>query len=228
MGRPFRPFGVDHCVALLVIAALAALGSVAAASRLPHVARSVRATTAALTSTALVALMVLDARDGVPWTSYAPLQLCDLAVPIAALALTTRNALAFELTLTWSAAATLPALLTPELVEGFPHGRFLLYFAQHGGLIVATAVLLGMGLRPRAGTPRRALAWLNVTALAVGGVDARTGANFMYLRRTPSTSSPLDWFGPWPRYLIACEVIAFAIFTIACRPWRAAADRDVA
>lgn len=213
---------------LVVIGALAALAAAASSSRVACVVRSVRVSTAVLTSTSLVALMVVDVRAGVPWTSYAPLQLCDLAVPIAALALTTREALAFELTLTWSTAATLPALLTPELAEGFPHPRFVLYFAQHGGLIVATAVLLGMGLRPRPGTPCRALAWLNLTALGVGVVDAQTGANFMYLRHKPTTASPLDWFGAWPRYLVACEVIAFAVFTLACAPWQAGVHSDAA
>ncbi len=220
MGERFRLFGPGHCVALGAIAVLSVVCSWAA-SRGARLERFVRMTTAFALPAALLALMAVDASNGVPWTSYAPLQLCDLAVPVAVAALVTRDQLAFELTFAWSAAGTFPALLTPELVEGPRHWGFVLYFAQHGGLVVASAVLLGMGLRPRPKTPWRALAWLNVTALGVGFVDVVYGANFMYLRTKPSAWSPLDWFGSWPWYLLACEFVALGVFSAACAAFRA-------
>jgi hypothetical integral membrane protein (TIGR02206 family) len=175
---------------------------------------------AALIVGATVLLMILDARDGVSWKSYAPLQLCDAAVGLAAWALVTRAERAFELTWFWGGAGTLPALLTPDVAEGFPHWRFLLYFVQHGGIVAAAVVLAAGGMRPRPGAVWRAFAWLNGYALLVGLVDWASGANFMYLRAKPGARTPLDWLGPWPWYLVACEVVALAFFALLALPFR--------
>lgn len=211
MAERFRPFGAAHLVTLAVVAALALVGGWAARRR-ANVASSARGLVAVVLPVALVALMAVDARDGVSWRSYAPLQLCDVAVPLAVVALLARAGLAVDLTLTWTVAGTVPALLTPDLAESFPHPRFLLYFAQHGGLVVAAALLVASGARPRPGTPLRALAWLNALALVVGLVDVVTGANFMYLRQKPGAATPLDHLGPWPLYLLACEPVALVVF----------------
>jgi hypothetical integral membrane protein (TIGR02206 family) len=219
MSARLQPFGIAHLATLGAIA-LASAGAALTMVTSPGRGRAVRRTLAALLPVSLLLLMFLDAADGVSFRSYAPLQLCDLAVPLASYALLTGNALAFELTYTWSVAGTLPALLTPDVAEGFPHFRFLLYFAQHGGLVVAAAALLASGLRPRPGTPLRSLAWLNGVALGVGLVDAASGANFMYLRAKPGAQTPLDWFGPWPFYIVTCELFALALFAAACAPLR--------
>jgi hypothetical integral membrane protein (TIGR02206 family) len=211
MAASLEPFGPDHLAALGSTAA-AAFAAAAAVRRHPPCASTVKRLVAASLVVSLVALMVLDAGSGVSWRSFAPLQLCDVLVPLAVWALMRKEPLPFELTLMWSAAGTVPALLTPDVAEGFPHFRFLLYFAQHGGLVVATATLLADGMRPRTGTPLRALGWLNVLALAVGLVDALTGANFMYLRAKPGAATPLDDLGPWPLYILVCEPIALVAF----------------
>lgn len=214
----FRPFSLEHVLALGSIVVLT-MACAAAVRLAPRSGAWLRTGVAVLLPLALFSLLGLDANVGVSWRSYAPLQLCDLAVAIAVFALLTGDALAFELTYTFSVAGTLPALLTPDVAEGFPHWRFVLYMAQHGGLVVASGTLLAAGLRPRRGTPLRALFWLNAVALAVGLVDALTGANFMYLREKPGAATPLDAFGPWPFYLVTCELLALLVFVVACAPF---------
>jgi hypothetical integral membrane protein (TIGR02206 family) len=190
----------------------------------PNAERTARLLAASVpTATAL--LLVLDARAGVSWRSYLPLQLCDLAVPIATWALLSRSALAFELTLTWCGVGTLAALITPDVAEGFPHWRFVLYYLQHGGLVAATVGLVASGRSPRPWAALRALVLLDAVALVVGAFDAATGANFMYLRAKPGAATPLDHFGPWPWYLVACELVALVAFSAVCLVARRIARR---
>lgn len=219
MPSPLVRFGLDHGVALASIALVSAAVA-AAVRRWSNRSACVRTVLAASLAFSLVALAFVDFSAGVSWRSFAPLQLCDVLVPIACWALVRRSATAFELTLTWSVAGTVPALLTPDVAEGFPHARFVLYFLQHGGLVVAAAALVSDGMRPREGAALRAFGWLNALALVVGFVDWLTGANFMYLRAKPGAATPLDFLGPWPVYIVACEPLALLMFSAACAPFR--------
>src|SRR5256884_2033887 len=75
-----------------------------------------------------------------------PLQLCDVAIFIAAAALWTRRQLVVEVTYFWGLAGTIQALLTPDLPQHFPSYPYFQYYIPHGGLI-APALILVIGLR---------------------------------------------------------------------------------
>ena len=168
-----------------------------------------------------VTFVVLDAIAGVPWTSIAPLHLCDIAEVIGTAALMSRDELAFELLYFWGLVGALPAMLTPDLAYDFPHFRFLFYFAQHGALVVAALVLaVGCGRRPRRSGPLRAWLWLNVYAVVVGTINYVTGANFLYLCHKPGAATPLDLFGSWPVYIIGADVLALILFGLLAVPFR--------
>src|SRR5579864_7994728 len=49
-----------------------------------------------------------------------PLQLCDVAIFVAAVALWTRRRIFVEITYFWALAGTIQALLTPDLPQHFP------------------------------------------------------------------------------------------------------------
>jgi hypothetical integral membrane protein (TIGR02206 family) len=150
---------------------------------------------------------------------FVPLHLCDASIFVAMYALLTRRPLATEVLYYWTGAGTTLAMVTPDLAWAFPHWRFIVYFALHGGVVAAAAVLVfGCGIRP--GPPWRAFAALNAYALAVGAVNAVFGTNFLYLCRKPSGTSPLDWFGPWPAYLVVAEVVALGLFGLLYLPFR--------
>ena len=215
----FRPFASSHLIALAVVA----LGSWLL-SRWTAADPTRRRTAGSLVAAALllagVGFIIADRAVGKPWQSVAPLQLCDVVVVLAAGALLTRKQLLFELTYFWGMSGTLAALLTPDLAEDFPHFRFCFYFAQHG-LIVVAAVLLaaGYGMRPRRFAPLTALLLLNLYALLLGVVNVAWQTNFMYLRHKPGAATPLDLFGPWPWYLLACEVVALLMFGLLMVPF---------
>ena len=142
---------------------------------------------------------------------------------IGAYALLTRRQLAFELLYFWGCAGTAAALLTPDLGHDFPHYRFLFYFAQHGTIVVAAVLLAaGCGMRTRSRAPLHAWLFLNGYAALVAVLNALADTNFLYLREPPGSASPLDWFGPWPSYIIVVELVALALFYLLSLPVRKA------
>jgi hypothetical integral membrane protein (TIGR02206 family) len=179
-----------------------------------------------------VSWWVFVAAGGVPGSELAyslPLQLCDVAVFVAAAALWTRRQLLVEVTYFWGLAGTVQALLTPDLPEHFPSYPYFQYYLAHGGVVCA-ALLLVVGMR-RPPRPWAAVWVMAVTiayAALVGALDAVTGANYMYLREKPSAPTLLDLLGPWPLYILAgtgLAVILFAILDVPFRLRRAAATR---
>ena len=129
-------------------------------------------------------------------------------------------ALAFELTYFWALTATVQALLTPDLRQGFPDYRWWWFFVAHAGVVVA-AVFLAWGRRrtPRPGAVPRVFAWsLGVTALAAAGTLAFDG-NYMFLREPPEGGSLLDLMGPWPWYIASAAALALALFWLLDRPF---------
>src|SRR5207247_899820 len=83
---------------------------------------------------------------GQPGSTFAyslPLQLCDVAIFIAAAALWTRNRLLVEVTYFWGLAGTSQAMLTPDLPQHFPSYPYFQYYIAHGGVIAAALILAG-------------------------------------------------------------------------------------
>lgn len=149
-----------------------------------------------------------------------PLQLCDLAWLVAVWALWTRRPWACALAYYWGLTLTTQAMLTPALLQVFPHPRFIGFWAMHL-LVVWAAVFLTAGLGVR-------LTWrlygLTVAVTAVWVVVVMTfnagfDTNYGYLNGKPGTGSALDLLGPWPWYVvteIAVVAVAWALITL---PW---------
>jgi len=216
----FVLFGTEHLIALAGIA-VATVGCVWFARRHPRSSRPLRFGLAALLLGLTALSLVWLRREGMAWSSLAPLNLCDAAIFVAIWALLTSRPLACELIYFWGAAGTLLAVITPDVSVGFPAPEFLMYFGLHGAVIV-TAFLVPFGLRevPRPGAVWRVFLWTNVYAFFVAVIDFTTGANFMYLRAKPAGPTPLDWLGPWPVYLLVGEAVALALFVLLSLPFR--------
>ncbi len=150
-----------------------------------------------------------------------PFHLCDAAVVVTVVALATRRPAWIETAWFWTAAGTLQGLITPDVVDAFPHYLWWQFFVTHSGLVVAGVFLvLGLGHRPQSGAVKRMMVRTNLFAVLAGLVDWATGGNYMFLREPPPTGSLLDWLGPWPWYIAAAEVVALVLFTLLDLPFR--------
>jgi hypothetical integral membrane protein (TIGR02206 family) len=220
----FVLFGADHLVALGAVASTAVV-LVAVARRTSGAAARV------LRYGLATALLIATAATLGHWwrrgllspLDLLPLHLCDFLILVAAFALITMQRAAAELLFFWAGSGTLLALLGPDLQSGFPSWAFVSFFLLHGLVVVAAAVVtFGFERRPRAGAPGRVFALTNAYALVVAVVNAAFGTNYLFLRAKPQARTLLDWFGPWPVYLLVAEGVALVLFLLLDAPFRAA------
>jgi hypothetical integral membrane protein (TIGR02206 family) len=162
-----------------------------------------------------------------------PLHLCDLAWIAATWALWTHRQFPVALTFFWGLTLTIQGIITPALNEDLPHPRYFAFWALHL-LIVWAAVYLviGLGLVPRWRDYATAVATTLGWAVATYAFNVVVDTNYGYLLRKPG-SSILDFFGPWPWYVveeIAVVVTGWAVMTWIAqeaikRPWRGSRRR---
>jgi hypothetical integral membrane protein (TIGR02206 family) len=219
---PFQPLGAQHLGALLAIGVAAALAGLAAARAGAGPRRALRLFLAAnVAAYAGLAYSHRLGRGGFHPAFDLPLHLCDLMEILAMLCLVCPRQGLFEIVYYLGLAGSTQALLTPELLEGFPSWPFLEFFWGHGTLFAALAVLIwGEGLRPRPGSLWRAMLALNLWAAGVGLLNALFGWNYGYLSGKPQTPSLLDSMGPWPWYLLTGEGVALGMFWLLYLPWQ--------
>jgi len=165
--------------------------------------------------------LAINGAQGADLASALPLQLCDAAIFISALALVLRKQLLVEVAYFWGLAGTIQAVITPDLPQHFPSFPFFQYYVAHGGVVAAALFLVvGLGQWPRRDAVLRVAAITIVYALLVGGIDAAAGTNYMYLRTKPTSATLLDLLGPWPWYIAWASLVGVALLLILDAPFR--------
>jgi hypothetical integral membrane protein (TIGR02206 family) len=150
-----------------------------------------------------------------------PLQLCDASLWATALACLTLAPWLVEFAYFTGVAGAGMALLTPDLWRPWPQYPAIYFFLAHGGIVVAIAVLVMGRIAPLGrGAVWRAYGMLIAFAVVVGGVNAITKANYMYLCRKPASASLLNVLGPWPLYLLSGALASLALFWLLWLPVR--------
>ena len=150
-----------------------------------------------------------------------PLELCDATLLLVAIVLLTLHPLLFDVAYYTALGGTTMALLTPDLWEQFPSAATVQFFVAHGLVVASVLYLAWSGLvRPRPWSMARAMAAINIYAVAVGAFDWKFRTNYMYLAAKPQNASLLDLLGPWPWYIAAGEGVALVLFTLLWLPWR--------
>ena len=154
------------------------------------------------------------------WRDDLPIQLCyfvSLMLPLVAWRPKLR---AHEILYYWILSGTLQANLTPRLDESFPHYDFVYYWVTHSGLLVYVIyVTVTQRLYPTKRGILRALLWINVFAAAAMVINLALGTNYLYLMAKPESASLLDFFGPWPWYILVAEGAALMLFALSYLPF---------
>ena len=221
--RKFALFGGLHLFILFTTLALPyALSRFTYRQDRPRLARWLAASIALVLVLNRVMALVWGYHEGriTRWPDALPMHLCDWASCAVIIALIWRGQLAYELAYLWGLSGTFQAVLTPDLTEAFPNPFFIGFFVDHCGIIVSVLFLTwGLAMRPRPGAVWRAWAWSQVYLVCAALVDWPLRVNYGYLRAKPSHGSLLDYFGPWPWYILTLELMALVFFTVFYAPF---------
>ena len=149
-----------------------------------------------------------------------PLQLCDLAIFAVAYSLFRHKQWVWELAYFWGLGGTLQAVLTPDLRVAFPEYIYFKFFLTHG-CILAGVIFLSAGLKRPITFHSVVRVWVttNLYTAFVALFNWLFNTNYLYLCRKPSQPSILDYFGPWPWYILGLEVLLIASLFIYYLPY---------
>jgi len=137
------------------------------------------------------------------WSISLPLHLCDVAGPVAAWAVFTRQRWARSAIVFWGILLSSWGFITPVLEQGLADPTFYIFWANHLA-IVATAVyeVAGAGFRP---TRRDTWRTIGLTAIWVSAMivlNAVAGGDFNYGYVGREGVDPINLLGPYPWRLI--------------------------
>ena len=222
MGDPvtaFEFFGPAHIVAIAV-ALLTPFALAAFAKRFDVVTRSVIAS--ALILNFISYGIRASVAGGLRWQEVLPFQLCDwtlIAVVIACI--NGGRPRWLEVTYFWGIGGSLQAVLTPNLLYGFPDYRFVSFFVDHCGIVIGvTYLMLTRRFRPTLRSLWRTWLW-SIAYLAVTlAVDHVTGVNYGFLLHKPEAFSILSYLSDWrPVYILQLNLLALVFFAILYAPF---------
>ncbi|MBK9169229.1 MAG: YwaF family protein [Bryobacterales bacterium] len=87
------------------------------------------------------------------------------------------------------------------------------FFCAHGGAIACSLYLIwSRQVRPRPHSPWFAFGALAAFAAFTGLFNVVYHTNYMYLCEKPDAASILDYFGPWPWYLLPSAGLGILLF----------------
>lgn len=156
-----------------------------------------------------------------------PLQLCDLATPLACIALARADRRSTTLVYFWGLALSTQGFITPTLRSGLSSPGFWFFWTSHV-LIFGTAVYVVVVRNFRPG----ARDWLvavgaGVAYLALAmTVNLALDANYGYVGRSlANTPTIVDYLGPWPWRVGVMAIIVVIGMALAWLPWVALGDK---
>jgi hypothetical integral membrane protein (TIGR02206 family) len=211
----FQPYGQDH-IGVLIVMAVIGFGLVIAVRPLRRLKddRIVRYIMAGILLVSALSVLNYFAVQSI---MLLPVQLCDITLILMIFVLLKEktNRLVYELAFFWGFAASIQAVITPDLREPFPSFLWFSFFISHCGVVLGAVYLSVRGKVPvTIYSVWRVFLMTNVYVAVVGLINWLFDANFGYLAAKPDYPSVMDYLGPWPYYIFGCEVIAVTSFFI--------------
>lgn len=154
-----------------------------------------------------------------PFTNLLPFNLCNYTLILAALMMIFKSNKLFNLVYFWSFGAIL-AIVTPDIRIAFPDYSNISFFVTH--YYIYFAVFYGLKyfhFTITFNSLKKAYIYLNGIMVILFPLNFLLNTNYMFLKKKP-ISSPMDFLGPWPYYIISLEVVMIILFALMYLPFR--------
>lgn len=152
-----------------------------------------------------------------------PLHLCNITLIFIIIMMLSGSKTLFQLCFYWSVGAIF-AVATPDVKYSFPNFMTMSFFITHFYIIFAVAYFyIYFNFRPAIWGYFTAFFTINIICLGVYFLNVHLGTNYLYVNRVPSFSSPLNYFGEWPYYIIVVELIYIILTYLLYLPFRSRA-----
>jgi hypothetical integral membrane protein (TIGR02206 family) len=159
-----------------------------------------------------------------PWQDELPLHMCDFSSIALIIFLLKENApkLLFHCAYFWGICGATMALLTPDLVHGFPHGEYTPFFFGHSLILLGVFyVLIVKQDRPYLADIPKVIVTTSVLLMGVYMVNILLGppTNFWFLVDRPDGGSLMDYFPDPPMHLVGVIPLGIFLFYVAYLPY---------
>lgn len=149
-----------------------------------------------------------------------PIHLCRLLAMVSPLVYYKENKFWTGVFYFWIVVGTMNAILTPEVHYAFPHWGYFAYFIMHCFLVIlAIYYVVVFKIKITTKDMWNAFWMSNLILLISFPINLLLGSNYLYSRGVPEAASLLDYFGPWPWYLVTVQFIGLAFFFLAYLPF---------
>jgi hypothetical integral membrane protein (TIGR02206 family) len=216
----FIAYGNSHLVVLLFSALLLALVLFASKKLSPSQNLFIGRCLTIILALSVVAYTIFELACGrFSITDDLPLSLCNLFALVAPFVLWKPTHKYFEPIYFLVMAGTFQAIVTPDLYYDYPAYEFFKYWITHVGLVLLMIhYMVCFALYPTAKGIIKTFGWLNLYVLVLLPINYLLDANYFYLIAKPINPSVLDFFGPWPVYILVAEILVMGFFAIAMIP----------
>lgn len=225
MASSFSLFGFDHLMALLVIA-IVAVGPPLVIRHLKNEMLNQKA--AKILGWVMLVYFIFKHLYGPfglgeSWKIWLPLHMCQLGhMLIVYCLLTGKRGFNISILYFWTFGGATMALITPDLLYGWPDPNYILYMVTHGLLLLGALYFTVVErLRPQARDIWRVLKVSLYVMLIILPLNYIIGgqANYLYLRFPPVIGSLMDFLPAPPLHIPFFVLLAYIIFWLVYLPY---------
>lgn len=149
-----------------------------------------------------------------------PLYLCSLMAVLIPVFTYYRKYWMFEILVFWIIGGTIQAVITPDILDGFPSFDYFRYWIAHLGLLVIIFYFIFVfKMKPKLKSVYRSFLALQVYVVLMIVLNYLLEANYFYLNEKPKSASLLDYFGEWPYYILVGQLIIIPLFLLIYLPF---------
>ena len=149
-----------------------------------------------------------------PWQRGLPLHMCDFSAYSILAYLFTKIRIFFVFAFFWGILGAGFALLTPDVIYGFPYFEYIQSHIGHSFILIGVSYALQVdNQKVIASDPFKILAITTILLAAIYAVNSiiGRGANYWYVNFKPEGDSIRNWMMPEPYHMIDIYILAIVL-----------------